>query len=139
MEQVDSLSEPLVCFWFLGKKLSQVRLHSRPYLLHIFEEQEPLWTLAKCNLASIGKLYQHLRHVYPSFTRSNGEPIVLKRNWLESVASKNPQMHAGSQVISIATVTIYEKPTGNKTVQSTCMHIKSEVTYLILALMLFTL
>ena len=38
---------------------------------HIYGEQEKLWTLANCNLASIGEFYQHLRqvlrHVYAKF------------------------------------------------------------------------
>ena len=58
-------------------------LHSRPYLHHIYGEQEPLWTLANCTLSS---LYENIRQVYQSVTSSNGESILLEKVGLETVA-----------------------------------------------------
>ena len=59
-------------------------------------KQEPLQTLANCNLASFGKVYQHVCLVYPSFNSSSGGPILLEKVWLLSVLIKNSRMHTGS-------------------------------------------
>ena len=80
---------------FLPSKPLYNRPHSRSYLRHICSAQEPLQTLASCNLVTFGEFCQHLRQVYPSFTSSNGEPISLKTTWLQSEASKSPRTQTG--------------------------------------------